>query len=103
MLNYKLLLSEQETTITFTRTDSEAVLYTSDRLRMAKLDKLCQQYPEVYRCTWTDNQIMGDGVPMGKKYAMPVKYLRFGKPASVAKREAGRKAAARLHANTQKA
>jgi len=102
MLSYRLSCAEQETTITYVRTDAEAVMYTSDRLRMAKMDKLCQQHPEAYRCIWTDDQILGDGLPMAKRYSVPVKLLRFGKPMSEARLEAGRKAAARMRAKAQK-
>lgn len=96
MLNYRLSSAEQETTLTYTRTDAEAVMYTSDRLRMAKMDKLCQQHPEAYRCIWIDDQILGDGLPMAKRYSVPVKLLRFAKPATEAQKAAGRRNLARI-------
>lgn len=42
--------AEQETTISLSRTETEAFIWTNDRLMMAKLDKLCKAAPETYKC-----------------------------------------------------
>lgn len=89
--NYKLTLAEQETTVTMSRDLHTAQIYTSDRLVMSKLDKLCVDYPDTYKCEWVDKHVMGDGVPMGKRYTVNKKYVKFRKPASAAKIEAGRR------------
>lgn len=94
---YRLPLAEQETTVTMTRDDKTARIYTSDRLVMAKLDKLCAEFPETYKCIWVDDQIMGDGLPMGKKYEVNKKYVKFRKPVSQAVIE--RNARARANRN----
>jgi len=43
-------LAEQETTISFSRTENEAFIWTNDRTTMTKLDRLCKLAPELYRC-----------------------------------------------------
>lgn len=99
MLNYNLSLEEQETLINMDngntsimsdRSEPTASVYTADRNRMKKLDKLCEQYPEEYVCYWTDTQIMKDGKPVGKRYYVPTHLIRFAKPASKAQKEAAR-------------
>ena len=91
MSNYKLSMVEQETSITMNRLDQVAHIYTSDRSMMAKLDRLCVDHPETYRCIWEDKITMGDGIAMSKKYECHKKYVRFRKPASEAFIEARRK------------
>lgn len=83
-MNYKLTLAEQETSVTMTRDEDMARIYTSDRLVMARLDKLCAEFPETYKCIWIDSQIVGDGLPMSKKYEVRKKYVKFRKPLSTA-------------------
>lgn len=95
-LRYKLTAAEQETTLIACRDNDEVVAYTSDRLTMRKLDGLCERFPAVYCCVWTDGQVLGDGLPMGKRYTFPRRYLRFGHPASVAQVEAARANAAKM-------
>ena len=91
MLNYHLKFAEQETSVTFDREQKVAHIYTSDRTQFTKLDKLCKTNPDSYKCVWVDNQVMADGLPLGKKYETPAKLIRFGKPASAAKVEACRR------------
>ena len=81
---YRLPLAEQETTVTMIRAEHTASIYTSDRLVMARLDKLCAEFPETYKCIWVDTQIMGDGLPMSKKYEAHKKYVKFRRPVSQA-------------------
>lgn len=102
MLSYRLSLSEQETHISFTRDSDTANVYTSDRLEMAKLDKLARTFPNHYKIVWVDSQILGDGQPMGKKYTVPKRYIRYGKPASDAQRAASARSIARINSKAQK-
>ena len=44
-------LDEQETTINFCRTEDTAEVWTSDRTVMTKLDRMCREHPENYRCS----------------------------------------------------
>ena len=96
-MRYRLTAAEQETTFVHCRSDVEATIYTSDRARMMKLDKMCEDFPDVYRCVWVDSQIMGDGLPMGKRYSIPARYVRFAKPASQAQLAAARAGMARIN------
>ena len=43
---------EQETSIVWDEDAKIARIYTSSPVSMRKLDKLCEQYPEAYRCVW---------------------------------------------------
>lgn len=79
-ISYALKLEEQETTINLSRTQEEAIIYTSDRTKYTKLDRLCQELPETYRCIWEDSVIAADGKPIGKKYSCPSRLIRFGRP-----------------------
>ena len=105
MLDYKLNDAEQETvinkgsetTIRYDKVEPVAEIYTASRREMNRLDKLCKQYPDIYKCIWIDTQIMGDGRPMGKRYTMPIKILRYGKPASEAKKAAARENASKIN------
>lgn len=42
--------NEQETTISFGRTDDLADIWTNDKTMMTKLDKLCETSPDFYKC-----------------------------------------------------
>ena len=65
-----------------------AEIYTASPITMRKLDKLCQECPEAYERFWTENN--SDGRITAAKYSVHSKYIRFGKPATEAKRERGR-------------
>lgn len=93
---YRLRAQEQETTITITRDEDFARIYTSDRRMMARLDALAREYPEEYKVTWADHQIMGDNLPMGKRYAVRRKLVRFAKPVSEERKEKLRAQAQRM-------
>lgn len=101
MLESRLTKTEQELTLVVCRDDDVVRVYTSDRRSMVKLDGLCEKYPDVYRCTWVDAQLLGDGLPMGKRYVFPRRFLRFGVPASVAQRAAARASIARINSMAQ--
>ena len=100
-MRYKLTAAEQETTFVHCRSDVEAVVFTSDRLRMMKLDEMCEQFPDVYRCVWVDSQIMGDGLPAGKRYSIPARYVRFAKPASAAQLAAARASVSKINSTRE--
>ena len=79
-MTYRLKVEEQETTVSISRDTNIACIYTSDRRYMRKLDKLCETAPESYQCIWVDTNILGDGLPMGKRYHAPAKLVRFARP-----------------------
>jgi|GEM_PF-1656398 len=82
---YKLTLEEQETTINWCRAEETATIDTADPVVMRKLDKLAEAYPDVYKVDRVDPNYTA------KRYSIPARYIRFGKPASVARREAARR------------
>ena len=64
---------EQETTISFSRTDSGAENWTSDRTTMTKLDRLCSESPEYWKCKKVENFL--DGSLANKVYTVTDKSL----------------------------
>lgn len=82
---YKLTLDEQETNINWCRAEDTASINTADPVVMRKLDKLAEAYPDVYRVDHVDPNCAA------KSYSVPARYIRFGKPASAARREAARR------------
>ncbi len=68
----RLTKTEQETVINFNVAETEAVVFTRDRVVMRKLDSLVTEFPSVYRCIKaTDND---------KTYVMPKQYVSYCKP-----------------------
>lgn len=86
--------AEQETSIVWDEEMKVANIYTASPISMRKLDKLCEACPDEYKQTWTETD--KNGRVTSAKYQVPAKLVRFAKPASEARREAGRKAAASL-------
>lgn len=82
---YKLTKDEQETVIGWSAADSTATIDTADPAMIRRLDRLVEEYPEVYACTRVDH-VCGD-----KRYTVPARFIKFGKPASAARREAARR------------
>lgn len=78
---------EQEVTITWVRGDEHAMVYASDSRMIDRLAALHDKYPQDY--------ILRDIYPEGVRYKVPVKYIKFGKPASEAMKAKGRELAAR--------
>lgn len=78
---------EQEVTITWVRGDEHALVYASDTRMIEKLAVLHSKYPQDY--------ILRDIFPEGVRYKVPVKFIKFGKPASEAMKAKGRELAAR--------
>ena len=85
MPRYTLTNQERETHISWNAADKVATIDTADPAVIRKLDKLTQAHPDAYRCTRVD------GLYQAKKYTVNARYIRFGKPASEAVREANRK------------
>lgn len=81
---YKLSRYEQETIIRWDAESRTATIDSADPVTLRKLDALATQYPDVYRV------ISEDTLYNAKRYEMPAMYVRFGKPASDALREAAR-------------
>ena len=79
---------EQETSIVWDEEQKVARIYSASPVTMRKLDKLVATCPETYKCVWEQD----DG--LAKKYEVNKRYIRFGKPASEAMKERGRKIAA---------
>ena len=69
-------LDEQETTISFGRTDELADVWTNDRTMITKLDKLCESAPEYYKCIEV-GKAMNDGGIMNKRYKIDKSMLSF--------------------------
>lgn len=89
---YKWRNDETETIIRWDNDQKIASIYTAIPATMHKLDKLCETCPEEYTRTWID----ADG--RAARYLVRASLIRFGKPASEATREAGRKKMERLRA-----
>lgn len=69
-----LSLEEQETHINWTREDQVALVSTTDRTVMTKLDKMCELHPENYRCT-NVGRMMDDHSIAEKEYEIADKSL----------------------------
>lgn len=85
MPRYNLTNQERETHIMWNAADKTAIIDTADPAVIRKLDKLVEAHPGAYRCTRVDD------LYQAKKYTVDAQYIRFGKPATEAKRAAGRK------------
>lgn len=74
--------AEQETIISWMRGDEHVLVYTCDSTLITKLAKLQATYPDAYQ--------IRDIYPDGVRYRVPVKLIRFAKPASPAMQAKGR-------------
>jgi hypothetical protein len=83
---------EQETTINYNAEESRAEIYTAEPVTMRKLKKLSEEFPDVYFCK--------ESKEFQAKYTVPKKYIRFGKPASEARKEVGRRLAENMRVNS---
>ena len=63
---------EQETIINFNVAETDAVVYTRDKVVMRKLDALVNEFPEVYKCLKVTD--------IDKTYSMPKQYVKYRKP-----------------------
>lgn len=75
----KLSLDEQEVVINFSRADELATFYSSDVTWIKKMDKLCEEYPNEYKCI-SESKIGGEVV--GKTYSFPKKLVSPRKPST---------------------
>ena len=80
-----LTKEERETTITWNAAERLAYIDTADPALIRKLDKLAAQYPDTYRETCRDDDFKT------RVFEVDARYIRFGKPASEARREHGRR------------
>ena len=80
----QLTRAEQETIIRWDAEVGTAFIDTANPVTIRKLDKLAQEFPEVYRC------VREDALYYAKRYEVPVAQIRFAKPPSEAKRASGR-------------
>lgn len=80
--------AERETTIRWDAEEKVAHIWTCDPVQVRKLDRLCEEHPEEYKVIRRDDN--------GVRYTAPAKLIRFGKPASEARKEACRRNAANL-------
>lgn len=80
----KPTLAEREVIIRWSMADKQASIYADNPSLIRKLDKLCADHPDTYRCTKEADEFGA------KRYEVQVPLIRFGKPASEARREACR-------------
>jgi DNA modification methylase len=87
----KFALDEMETAIIMNCADKEAtVVITGDKVRLRKFEQLAEKYPETYKLLSEEK----DGTEVYyRKYSVPRKYIRFGKPPSEAKIALGKRLA----------
>ena len=89
---YRWRNDERETIIRWDADQKIASIYTAIPATLRKLDRLCETCPDEYTCTWVD----ADG--SAARYLVRASLIRFGKPASEAKRASGRKHIERMRA-----
>lgn len=68
----KLSRYEQEVVINFNADEKEATVYTANPAWVRKMDKLCNEFPEIIRLkSWTE---------ISKTYVLPKNLVKIGKP-----------------------
>lgn len=85
MAKISLSRMEMETHIAWDAEQKIATVYTCDPISIRRLDKLVRECPEAYRCIWQEEN------PTAKKYIVPARFVRFGKPVSEAVRAANKR------------
>lgn len=89
MAAYSLTNAERETHLLTDAASDCFEISTLDPVFIRKLDRLSEEFPEVY--------VRGEVTAWNEhSYLMPKRLLRFGKPASEARREANRRNGERL-------
>lgn len=86
--------AEQETIINYFRDEKGAEVYTCDTLVMAKLDKMCRKFPDVYKLVRENDY--------GKFYAVPKDRIAFRPPNREVSDEERQKLRERFAANAEK-
>ena len=81
----KITLAERETIIRWSMADKQASIYADNPTLIRKLDKLCEDHPDIYRCTQAADAFGA------KRYEVPANYITFRRPVSEAQREAARR------------
>ena len=76
---------ERETTVIFNEEEYTASIWTCSPVMIRRLDRLCKDLPDFYRCVLVDDKAQA------KRYEVPKKLIRFGKP--IVRTEAQREAA----------
>jgi len=84
-MNYTLKKAEQETQVWWDAEEKIAHIFSANPATIRKLDRLAEDYPDDYKCVWTDGKFAG------KKYEVDARYIQFRKPASQQQKEAARK------------
>lgn len=79
---------ERETYITFNEEDELAVLTTRSKSVMTKLDKLCERFPETYKCSYRHKD--------QAEYTFHKRFVRYGTPREPMSDERREQAAQRL-------
>ena len=75
---YKLTMGEQEVSINFNREEKDAVIHTTNKYVMKKLDKYCEEFKGIYKCI--SESKLQDGTLIGKTYTCPKKLIGIRKP-----------------------
>lgn len=71
---YSVPISEQATTISFYRDTKDVQIWTSDRMMMTKLDRLCETAPDFYKCTEV-GRVKGGEEILDKRYELADKAM----------------------------
>lgn len=82
---------EQETSIVWDEEEKVARIYTCSPVSMRKLDRLCEDYPAEYQRVWVEKD--EGGRVTAARYQTGCRRVKFGRPASEARREQGRRIA----------
>lgn len=91
---YTLTRAERETIILWDAESRHATIDTADPVTIRKLDRLVAAHPEIYRL------VSEDMLYNAKRYEVPAQYIRFGKLASEAQREAAKRLVSNLRRET---
>ena len=75
----KLTRYEMETIITYNADEKIAEIYTADLSKMNRLDKLCSDFPNIYKLKKFDE--------ISKTYIVPKEYITFRKPRVLSERQ----------------
>lgn len=74
---------ERVTTFNFNEEDKEASIYTYNKDLIKKLDKYCQEFPNLYKLTNTDKY----GKYIAKTYSVPKETISVGFPTALPERQ----------------
>lgn len=83
MADYTLSRQERETIIRWDAEEQVAYIDTANPVDIRKLDRLVEEFPDTYHCIRVDEKYAA------KKYKVPASFIRYGKPATEARKAAG--------------